>query len=175
MSKREIHNRYVTDSETGETFRVTRYSDYNLYYKDGKLYPMESVLGYFRDGYSYAVSKHLVTLLGYIEDIRFTDKEVDDSIRVSWDSIGRSSENGVLVKLCTSGKVCSVLDAMMCMSYNTNFLKMLEKGSCIARFGFDTYMHIIFCKDVRPYIGKLIAFYRETDDFQKRIDMEGLL
>lgn len=165
----------IADSDGGEPFDVYR-SKHGWKLADGTAFQgMDKILGYLdKWGSLSVVSKYLVQLLSVIECISYTVSYNDDeSIPVCDKIIDICSRNFILVALIDGvyDGGYSVLDMLMCASYDKRFVTMLEKGTVVLRFGFwvPEYLAISLCGDYKALLMKLIVMYRNSNEFLEKV------
>lgn len=161
----------IRDSNDGKSFRL----DYGDVFPWSKNYikGIETVLGF--DGHLMVpISKYLIFLLDYIESIEYNYKSVLGEFLVCTGGIQKYSSNGVLIRLIHS--TVSVLDIVMCASYRDGFDAMLELngGSIACSFGKGTSpvcgLTVKFCGSYKAALSKLVVVYRESPEFQEKLE-----
>lgn len=173
VCERKNFDRCVVDSETGEKVILTRRDD--RYWYNGRPFSIDTLVGYLSDDTLHPVPKELIGLLSYIDEVTFLGEYMMNSILVSWCLPVAYSSHNILIRLSSSNKVVSVLDVILCLSYNKNFWEILKTGEAFAKFNVNECMKIKFCGSYMSYISKLVTFYRNTGEFQSRMELEGML
>lgn len=143
----------ITDSETGGSFKVHKGKE--VFTRDGMKFPVEKVLGYFKEDEIYILSKELVLLLGCVECVELIH-HADIYATVSSFDIDECSEYCILLSFGITLRIFDVLDVLLDIRYDANFEKMLKDGTIYARFG-ETFLKIKFCGDYMGVVAKLLV------------------
>lgn len=144
----------ITETETGDSFAIyQKDKEYRL--DDGTVFDASRVMGYFC-GKLYLVSKRMLFLLNYIEDISFVYNAVD-CIRISPYAIVDTSVYKVFVRVADIDRVYSVMGIVMDASMKDGFWEMIMDGVLYARFGMSQTLCIKFCGEYRSVISKLVT------------------
>lgn len=158
----------VSDSDSGESFRVTKSLAKNRWawqLEDGRPFNITKVLGYC-EGYVGVVSKHLIPFLGVVSSIDYMTDGSKDAFYVHRRDLRFRSECNILCVV--SLKVYNILDMVMCASYYDDFEKQLRIGVLQLRVGRSDYFLVNFCGNYMGVVAKLITVYRSSDEFQSK-------
>lgn len=178
VSGRNDNGYTVVDSDTNVSFPVTNVGV--DFYRNGERFKMREVLGYVTDIVIAPVSKQLLHLLDYIDDI---DSVVTYSSLVHGIVVGEfhfylKSRDNIFIKLDGISPVFSILDLIVAVSDDFYFPHYIQDGSLNIGFKYDsvyTYFRISFCGDYLGYLGKLLTLYKNTDECRSKLELlEGL-
>lgn len=167
VSDKDEVNYIVSDTESDKRFYIMR-RGFDIYSCDA-LGEVHEVLGYF-DRDFYVVPKELVGLLGYVDYVRYISCVGD--MDVSLDGIATFDKYRVFMRI-DSGNVYSLLDVLMCASYDKIFNTYLEMGVLPCGFG-NSSLYIHLCGNYKFYVSKLVTLYRDKWYSLDKADIFGL-
>lgn len=165
---RQIGDIYtVSDSVSGGSFEVIEVVPREFYY-DGREFNMEPILGYIDQGYVGAVSKYLINLLGVVESVELKKmREVSGRcFVVCKHGVVNVNKHNII---CRSVWRHSILEMLMCASYDAVFMEELGSGVVQCVFGAGDCFVIRFCGDYMKVVIKLVTLYRETKEFKYKM------
>lgn len=161
----------IVDSDTGESFITVKHG--YEFYRDGEPFEMRHILGYLKSGYVAGVSKHLMYLLSYINDISVasTKEPLNDAIIIGSQQPCLTSKDNIFLKFVGIEQIYSVLDLVMIVSYVMYFPERLKSGVLKIGCGVNGRQYIVvsFCGEYVGCIGKLMTLYRESSEFSKKM------